>query len=64
MRVCVYGGTTILTSIIFITKVKPLSLRTFFNRVAHEVGFHPVKEPESWYTIKQADICCYKVRNI
>ena len=34
----------------------------FFNRLAHEQGFHPTNEHERWYHVKSDDIARYKVR--
>ena len=40
----------------FIARIVP-----FFNRLAHEKVFHPVKEHEEWYNIRESDVAGYKV---
>lgn len=42
-------------------KVTHNSKLQFFNRLAHEQGFHPEKEFERWYTVRSQDFFDYKV---
>lgn len=34
----------------------------FFNRVAHNKGFHPTEEYKRWYDLHKSDMTKYKVR--
>lgn len=35
----------------------------FFNRIAHDKGFHPTRDLSRWYDITYNDVLSYKVVN-
>lgn len=40
---------------------KDTSTVPFFNTIAHEKNFHPLKDHDKWYEVKLTDIVDYKV---
>lgn len=35
--------------------------KTFFDAVAHGIGFHPIEQSNRWYDLTRSEIASYKV---